>query len=257
MVAGFPKLIQCGVEDVFFVMAFELLGPSLEDLMHYNGGKFSLKTTLLLADQMLQRVEDLHNINFVHRDIKPENFCIGVGANKDLVYMIDFGLAKRYSDPRTGLHIKYRDSKALAGTARYVSINTQLGLEQGRRDDLEALGYVLVYFMKGNLPWQGCEAGGKAEVFRKILEAKLNTPLDELCKGLPEEFEEYLKYCRTLRFEECPDYRWVQNLFRNLYFKHYPQQDNAWDWTYLDNRLLSPDSTSGSHSYQTHSQIIN
>ncbi len=110
------------------MMAFELLGPSLADLLAYNGGRFSLKTTLLLADQILQRVEDLHKINFIHRDIKPENFCIGVKANKDLIYMIDFGLAKRYSDPRTGLHIKYQSSKALSGTARYVSINSHLGL---------------------------------------------------------------------------------------------------------------------------------
>lgn len=125
---GFPRLLQCGIEGELFAMIFELLGPSLADLLAYNGGKFSLKTTLLLADQILQRVEDLHSINFLHRDIKPENFCIGINANKDLIYMVDFGLAKRYSDPRTGLHIKYQSSRALTGTARYVSINSHLGL---------------------------------------------------------------------------------------------------------------------------------
>lgn len=109
-------------------MIFELLGPSLADLLAYNGGKFSLKTTLLIADQILQRVEDLHSINFIHRDIKPENFAIGISANKDLIYMLDFGLSKRYSDPRTGLHIKYQSSRALTGTVRYVSINSHLGL---------------------------------------------------------------------------------------------------------------------------------
>lgn len=120
------------MEDEFFAMAFELLGPTLSDLQKYNGGYFSLKTTLLIADQMLQRVEDLHKINYVHRDIKPDNFCIGIRDNKDMIYMIDFGLSKRYSDPRTGLHIKYQSSKDLAGTARYVSINSHLGL--GRRE---------------------------------------------------------------------------------------------------------------------------
>lgn len=109
-------------------MIFQLLGPSLADLLAYNGGKFSLKTTLLIADQILQRVEDLHSINFIHRDVKPENFCIGIDANKDTVHMLDFGLSKRYSDPRTGLHIKYQSSREIAGTARYVSINSHLGL---------------------------------------------------------------------------------------------------------------------------------
>ena len=113
-------------------MIFELLGPSLADLQAYNGGRFSLKTTLLIADQILQRVEDLHSINFIHRDIKPENFCIGIGYNKDTIYMLDFGLAKRFSDPRTGLHIKYQSSRALTGTVRYVSINSHLGLGKNR-----------------------------------------------------------------------------------------------------------------------------
>lgn len=215
-------------------MACELLGPTLQDLMQYNGGKFGLKTTLLLADQILQRVEVLHSINFIHRDIKPENFCIGVKDNKDLIYMIDFGLAKRYSDPRTGLHIKYQSSRALTGTARYVSINSHLGLEQSRRDDLESVGYLLIYFLRGNLPWQGLEANGRSDQFKKILECKLNTPIDELCKGYPEEFEQYLKYCRNLQFEESPDYEWMKNLFRNLYFKTNLTWDNAWDWSYID-----------------------
>ena len=110
------------------MMVCELLGPTLGDLMQYNGGRFSLKTTLLLADQILNRVEALHNINFIHRDIKPDNFCVGINANKDTIYMIDFGLSKRYSDPRTGLHIKYANSSALTGTARFASINSHLGL---------------------------------------------------------------------------------------------------------------------------------
>lgn len=113
-----------------------------------------------------------------------------------------------------------------------------LDSEQSRRDDLESIGYLLISFLRGGLPWEGLEAAGKADTFKKILEAKLNTPLDELCKGHPEEFEQYLKYCRKLRFEETPDYLWMKNLFRNLYFRHNQTFDNAWDWSYIDNRLL-------------------
>lgn len=134
-------------------MVTELLGPSLEDLHKYCQGKFTLKTGLLLGRQMISRLEYFHSKQFVHRDVKPENFCMGSGSRSDILYLIDYGLSKRYSDPKSGAHIAFREGKQLTGTARYASLNTHLGQEQSRRDDMEAMAYVLIFLINGSLPW--------------------------------------------------------------------------------------------------------
>ena len=166
-------------------MVMELLGANLETLLKYCGKNFSLTTTILLAEQLINLTEQLHSKSFIHRDIKPENFVVGRGANESVVYMIDFGLAKRYRDPRTKLHIPYRDNKSLTGTARYASINTHIGVDQSRRDDIEALAYVFIYFMKGSLPWQGIRGCPKKEKYDRIMECKMSTPVELICKQLP------------------------------------------------------------------------
>jgi len=208
----------------------ELLGPSLEDLFNFCHRKFSLKTVLLLADQMISRIEYIHGKNFLHRDIKPDNFLMGLGKKGNLVYAIDFGLAKRFRDPRTHQHIPYREHKNLTGTARYASINTHLGIEQSRRDDLEAIGYIFIYFYKGILPWQGLKARTKAQKYDKISDKKLSTPVEELCKGTPAEFSTYINYCRSLRFEEKPDYAYLRQLIRNLFHRQGFSYDYVFDW---------------------------
>jgi casein kinase 1 len=127
----------------------------------------------------------LHSRHIIHRDIKPDNFLIGTGKKKHQLYIIDFGLAKRFRDPKTGEHIPYKDGKSLTGTARYASTYTHLGIEQSRRDDLEAIGYVLMYLNRGDLPWQGLRAKNKKEKYQKIMEKKISTSLEDLCKTYP------------------------------------------------------------------------
>lgn len=182
---GFPNVYEYGSHQDWNFMIMELLGPSLSDLYSYCGFKFTLQTILLIAIQMIQRIQDLHNKNFIHRDIKPENFLIGVAEKTNVVHVIDFGLVKKYKDSKTMEHIPYRETRMLTGTARYASINNHLGIEQSRRDDLEAIGYVLLFFFRRRLPWQGVDGSSQNAKYKKILEKKLSISVELLCKDLP------------------------------------------------------------------------
>ncbi|KAM3330716.1 hypothetical protein ACQJBY_027079 [Aegilops geniculata] len=230
---GISNVKWFGVEGDYNVLVMDVLGPSLEDLFSFCNRKLSLKTVLMLADQMINRVEFIHSKSFLHRDIKPDNFLMGLGKRANQVYMIDFGLAKKYRDTSTHQHIPYRENKNLTGTARYASVSTHLGIEQSRRDDMESLGYVLMYFLRGSLPWQGLKAGTKKQKYEKISERKIATSIEALCRGYPSEFQSFFHYCRSLRFEDSPDYQYLKRLFRDLFIREGFQFDYVFDWTIL------------------------
>lgn len=215
-VAGIPKVYYFGQEGYYNILIIQLLGPSLEDLFEWCGRKFSIPTVSRLAIQMIERIQFLHENNLIYRDIKPDNFLIGATTSDNTIYMVDYGMVKQYRDPITHVHIPYRERKSLSGTARYMSINTHLGREQSRRDDLESLGNVFVYFLKGQLPWQGLKAPTNKLKYEKIGEKKQKIPIPELCSGLPLQVAEYIRQVRALKFEEDPDYLGYINLFRSI-----------------------------------------
>ena len=184
----------------------------------------------MVGIQMLDRLEFVHSKNIIHRDIKPDNFVLGLDNKSHIIYILDFGLSKKFRSSRTHQHIKFSVNKKLTGTARYASINALKGCEQSRRDDLEAIGYVLMYFLRTSLPWQGLHVNKGEDRYKKILQKKKGTSAEDLCKGFPNEFAEYINYTRNMEFEADPDYKFLRGLLTTVLEKQNLQFDFYYDW---------------------------
>ena len=226
---GFPRLYDYIEKPQNNICIMDYLGPSLEDLFEFSNNTFSIKTVLMIGIQVLNRIEELHNLGYIHRDIKPDNFLIGTGKKKSRIFLIDFGLSKTYLDTEQN-HIEYRTDRNFTGSFRYSSIRNHKGIEQSRRDDLESIGYMLIFFLKGKLPWQGLRGSTKSKRSENIFNTKNSTSLSELCKGVPREFHLYMKYCRVLRFLQKPDYNLLRNLFIVLFNNKKYNLDYVYDW---------------------------
>ena len=225
---GFPKIYEIKEYPNETICIMDYLGPSLDDLFKFCNCNFGLKSVLMIAIQILNRIESLHNSGYLHRDIKPDNFLIGTKDKKSKVYMIDLGLAKKYIYDNK--HIKYRTDKNFTGSFRYSSIRNHKGIEQSRRDDLESIGYMLIYFLKKKLPWQGLKGSTKSKRSHNIFNVKNSTSLEELCQDLPKQFLLYMKYCRLLRFFQIPDYNLLRELFISVFKEYNFELDFVYDW---------------------------
>mmetsp|Transcript_26407 Transcript_26407/g.44586 ORF Transcript_26407/g.44586 Transcript_26407/m.44586 type:complete len:395 (-) Transcript_26407:432-1616(-) len=247
-VKNYPNIWGWYEHPTGFVLVMELLGSSVQDLFQKCCCKFSVVTACLLADQFLDRIEGMHSRLLVHRDIKPSNFVIGRGDRSDIVFLVDFGLTTRYKDKRTLKHRDYSEYewRSLVGTPRFVSINNHLGIQYSRRDDLESIAYCLIYFLRGNLPWQGLEPEAKTrnqgkeeqapqeDRYRAVLEKKQTTSVEELCEGMPVEFQKFLVYAKNLSYEADPDYDAQRSMFHQLFEKEsktaWGSAPPRWDW---------------------------
>ncbi|KAF2454369.1 kinase-like domain-containing protein [Lineolata rhizophorae] len=241
---GFPHVYWSGESDNYRVLVFELLGPTLYDMLRQCGGTFSLKTILMLADQLICRLQQMHAKGHVHQDVKPENILIGTGENRNTIYLSDMGLAARRPTKEPGSP-PFRIYHSLTGTTRFASISAHKYIEQTPRDDLECLGYTLVYCIKGCLPWQNIH--GRTDKLReaKIYGAKKSFGVQGLCEGLPEEFQHYFHKLEALKFNEEPDYNGLRGLFAGLSEKADFRADQAWDWENLSSHDVTTNRRSG------------
>ena len=226
-----PLIKSFGFSGDYNILVMQLLGLSLEDIFNKRQ-KFSVKTTAMLGYQMMNVLQFIHDKHIIHRDIKPDNYVMGLNDMNAVLYLLDFGLAKKYRSSKTLEQYPYIKKKKLTGTARYASIHALEEMEQSRRDDLESTGYVLMYFLRGNLPWQGLKLKTKDNRYQKILDKKRETTSEELCKNFPVEFKQYIDYTRNLAYAENPDYDKLRKNFINVVTKTEGETfDFIYDWT--------------------------
>ena len=217
---GIPEMYMLDKFKEKNALVLELLGPDLMHLMKKCGGKFSLQTVKHIAVEVIHILEFIHSKHLLHCDIKPDNIVIGRNSTlkENVIHLVDFGLSKKYVISNGGKDIPRKKTKGTgSGTVRYMSINTHLGFEPSRKDDMESFGYVLVYLMKGKLPWQGLKVKSKQEHSTKVCDIKSSISVEKLCEGCPEEFQKIMTSCfhhvKNLEYEETPNYSFVRKLF--------------------------------------------
>lgn len=216
---GIPKVFLYDDSGEKDILIMQRLGPSLESLSQYCNRELDIPTIANVGVQMISILEIIHDTGILHRDIKPDNFLVGLGSDSDDLFLIDFGLARRFINSNKQTHIPYRNSIGMVGNLRFASLRAQKGIEQGRRDDLESVIYTLIYLVKGNLPWQNLPlipGGGKDMRGKRILKIKQTLSFQDICDECPEIFQTLLEYCRLLEFKERPNYEYLKTELKKL-----------------------------------------
>ena len=226
-----PKIREYFETQEYNLLVMQLLGKGLDVIFEESNNKIDVGTVMKLGVTIISHLEKIHRIGIIHRDIKPNNFMFGINEECNDLYVMDFGLSKRWYI--NGDHIEYKTGRSMIGTARYASINIHNGSEPSRRDDMESVGYMLVYLAKGSLPWQGLKKKTKDNPIDNIGKKKMSVDLKTLCEGLPRCFYEYINYTKNLQFNEKPDYDYLRSIFmssavdNNIKLKYYWENESV------------------------------
>lgn len=229
-VDGIPIIRSYGMTGKYSYLVMNLLGNSLEYLKEQCGGRLTLKCVLMIGVKLLERIKTIHQKGIIHRDIKPDNILFGRGEDEAKLFLIDFGMAKTYMDSQGG-HIDITYDNRLIGTREFVSVNIHNGYTPSRRDDLESLGYLLVYLLQGSTPWSNINIIDTEEKNKQIGGIKtMKSVWMMFDDDIPGEFVLFIMYCRKLEFSQEPDYNYLKILLTNLYKLHGFPVDNKYDW---------------------------
>lgn len=228
-----PEIIWFGPCGDRPVMVMQLLGHCLGEVRKACGRHFSLGTILKMAVELIELCKNIHDCGILHRDCKLKNYLLGP-ENDGSIYLIDFGLSGRWRT-RSGEHIAFQDHLPPYGTMRYAPVAVHQGLEQGRKDDLEALGYMLIYLARGDLPWQSLWHEDKKIIWEDVGTMKMEMSLEELCANIAPCFQHFMNALREMEFEQEPDYEGLQNFFREEMQNNNIDEDTLrYDWESLD-----------------------
>ena len=238
---GLPQFKSYGHNDKYNILIMELLGQSLEQLLLLQNNKFSIKTACMLGIQMVDRIEYIHYKKIIHRDLKPANCAMGLESKSHILYIIDFGLSTKYWNTKHNCHIPFKKAITFVGNARFCSVNASRRFQVSRRDDLESIGYLIIFLIKGALPWSVIKASNYNDLFKKICEKKTITSVKELCNDLPSELGTFISYTRNLEFTEAPDYNYLRYLLKNILKKSGFTIDFNYDWSYKKPNIKSND----------------
>ena len=251
---GIPKVLSFGHNKEYDILIMPLLGKSLKELYISKNSNLEFKDICLISIQIIERIKWVHSQNIIHRDIKPDNFLIGL-EDPDIIYLIDFGLSKKYKSSTTGKHINFSEVKKFTGSVSFASVNALRFKEQSRRDDLESTCYMIIYLMKGSLPWQKIKVNNKKESYMKIGLFKKNIKPEKLCENLPKEMIDFVNYVKNLKFQEEPDYSYLKNLFE-IMLKKGGGDPSCINFSWVDEKFLKKPMHYSKRTYNSREILI-
>lgn len=221
---GIPAIVDIGIYQDTIISIQSSLGPTLEQIFKKYVGCFNIKDVVIISIQLLERLKYLHNKGIIYYNVSPENLSVGLGRFQNIIYFNNFYFSEKIQTKKTYL----REEE----TSYIFSSNNKLkGIQYSKRDDLISLGYMILFFLRGGLPWESLiYSPTKEEKRRKIIQMKQKYEISKLCEGYPEEFKLYIEYVSKLKLNEEINYSYCFSLFYEIFHKNFILNDGIFSW---------------------------